>query len=129
MAPKLGLLGSNRWGKIYRCAEKGALDFAAELLKMQAKRQTYKRPQCEPDNAWQTAFENAFIHNETADQLSAIDATKKDLEKETPMDRLLCGDVGFGKTEVAITGCFQSCDESKTGLFPCSDHSPCPAAL
>lgn len=83
VAPKLGLLGSNRWGKIYRCAEKGALDFAAELLKMQAKRQTYKRPQCEPDNAWQTAFENAFIHNETADQLSAIDATKKTLKRNT----------------------------------------------
>lgn len=117
VAPKLGLLGSNRWGKIYRCAEKGALDFAAELLKMQAKRQTYKRPQCEPDNAWQTAFENAFIHNETADQLSAIDAIKKDLEKETPMDRLLCGDVGFGKTEVAIRAAFKAVMSQKQVCF------------
>lgn len=111
--PKLGLVGSNRWGKTRCSAEQGALDFAAELLQIQAKRQTYKRPNCQPDIHWQTEFENAFIHNETNDQLSAINAIKKDLEKDTPMDRLLCGDVGFGKTEVAIRAAFKAVMNNK----------------
>ena len=105
--PKLGTIGGSRWRKTWQEAEQGALDFAAELLRLQAQRQTKERLPCDEDNDWQYEFEQAFIYRETADQLRAIAEIKSDLERPTPMDRLLCGDVGFGKTEVALRAAFK----------------------
>jgi transcription-repair coupling factor (superfamily II helicase) len=117
--PKLGKLGTNQWEKVRQSTERGILDFAAELLSLQAKRSHLKGHQLGPDNQWQKDFENSFPHQETPDQLKAIEATKIDLEKGLPMDRLICGDVGFGKTEVAIRTAFKAVMEGYQVAFLC----------
>ncbi|WP_269527073.1 transcription-repair coupling factor [Coraliomargarita parva] len=101
-APKLGKIGGAAWEKTRRAAEVATLDFAAEMLNLHAKRSQGGGYAFPPDHAWQKAFEDAFPYQETPDQQHAIDAAKADMEKAEPMDRLICGDVGFGKTEVAI---------------------------
>jgi transcription-repair coupling factor (superfamily II helicase) len=106
--PKLGKIGSNRWDKVRGAAERATLDLAAELLAIQAKREAEPGSACPPDNAWQKEFEASFAFAETADQLRAIRETKADMERARPMDRLICGDVGFGKTEVAIRAAFKA---------------------
>ncbi|HVW20518.1 MAG TPA: transcription-repair coupling factor [Opitutaceae bacterium] len=106
--PQLGRIGTNRWEKTRRAAEAATLDLAAELLAIQAKREAQPGHALPPDNAWQKEFEASFPFSETADQLRAIAETKADLERPRPMDRLLCGDVGFGKTEVAIRAAFKA---------------------
>jgi len=106
--PKLGRIGSNRWEKTRQAAERATLDVAAQLLEVQAKRDTQPGFACPPDTVWQHEFEGAFPFTETPDQLKAIAATKADLERVRPMDRLICGDVGFGKTEVAIRAAFKA---------------------
>lgn len=106
--PTLGRIGSKNWEKTRRAAERGILDMAAELLALQAKREAREGFAFAPDNSWQREFENAFLFDETADQLQVIEETKQDMEKPEPMDRLLCGDVGFGKTEVAIRAVFKA---------------------
>ncbi|MCP5553987.1 MAG: transcription-repair coupling factor [Verrucomicrobiales bacterium] len=106
--PELGQLGGKRWAKTRREAEASIMDYAARMLQIQARRQTDTGLSHEPDNKWQWEFENAFIHKETPDQLRAIAETKRDMESPLPMDRLICGDVGFGKTEVAIRAAFKS---------------------
>ena len=100
--PKLGKIGGAAWDKTRSAAEVATLDYAAELLNLHAQRENAGGYAFPPDHLWQKTFEDAFPHQETADQLSAIDAAKQDMEKPLPMDRLICGDVGFGKTEVAI---------------------------
>jgi transcription-repair coupling factor (superfamily II helicase) len=105
--PKLGRIGTNRWEKTRQAAERATLDVAAQLLEVQARRDTQPGFACPPDTPWQHEFEGAFPFTETPDQQKAIDATKLDLEKTRPMDRLICGDVGFGKTEVAIRAAFK----------------------
>jgi len=107
-APTLSKLGDKRWGKIRRDAENSIMDYAARLLTIQAERQTHKGKAHKEDNRWQWEFENAFIYKETTDQLRAIEESKRDMESEQPMDRLICGDVGFGKTEVAIRATFKA---------------------
>ena len=111
--PKLGKVGTGRWEKIRRRAEEATLDFAARLLQNQASRDSMKGFACSPDGSWQRDFEAAFPYRETPDQLKAIVATKKDQEKPQPMDRLICGDVGFGKTEVAIRAAFKAVLDGK----------------
>ena len=111
--PKLGVLGGNRWKKTWQKAEQGALDFAAELLRLQADRQTKERPPCQMDTEWQEDFEASFAFRETDDQLRAINEVKEDLETDTPMDRLLFGDVGFGKTEIALRAAFKMATNHK----------------
>jgi transcription-repair coupling factor (superfamily II helicase) len=106
--PQLGRIGSGRWEKARRAAEHATLDLAAELLAVQAKREAQPGFACPPDNAWQKEFEASFPFVETRDQLRAIADTKEDMERTRPMDRLLCGDVGFGKTEVAIRAAFKA---------------------
>jgi len=113
MTPKLGKLGGNQWSKARAAAERATLDFAGELLRLQAERETHPGHACAPDHPWLRDFEDAFIHEETPDQLQAINDAKRDLEKALPMDRLLCGDVGFGKTEVAIRAAFKMALEGK----------------
>lgn len=107
-APKLSKLGSSRWSNTRDKAEKSILDYAAQLLKVQAERATQKAYAHEPDSKWQWEFENSFLYTETPDQLTAIEESKRDMEAPDPMDRLICGDVGFGKTEVAIRAAFKA---------------------
>lgn len=108
--PKLGKVGGNAWEKTRKAAEKATLDFAAELLTLQATRQTKPGVSSQPDEAlpWLREFERAFPFTETPDQAKAILDTKLDMERASPMDRLVCGDVGFGKTEVAIRAAFKA---------------------
>ncbi len=111
--PTLGKVGSSRWEKTRRRAEEATLDFAARLLQNQASRDSRKGFAFSPDGNWQREFEAAFPYRETPDQLKAIVATKKDQEKPHPMDRLICGDVGFGKTEVALRAAFKAVLDGK----------------
>lgn len=101
-SPKLGKIGAAAWDKTRAAAERATLDYAAEMLQLHARRSTAGGHAFPPDHPWQNDFEAAFPFQETRDQLSAIEATKTDMEKPEAMDRLICGDVGFGKTEVAI---------------------------
>lgn len=105
--PQLGRIGSGRWEKARQAAERATLDFAAELLQLQARREAQPGFAFPADNAWQKEFEASFPFVETPDQLKAIQASKTDMERTRPMDRLICGDVGFGKTEVAIRAAFK----------------------
>ena len=106
--PKLGRIGSNRWEKTRQSAERATLDMAADLLRIQASREAQPGIASEPDTEWQKEFEASFPFSETPDQLRAIADTKRDMERTRPMDRLICGDVGFGKTEVAIRAAFKA---------------------
>jgi transcription-repair coupling factor (superfamily II helicase) len=106
--PQLGRIGSGRWEKARQAAEHATLDLAAELLRIQAQREAQPGHAFAEDNGWQKEFEAAFPFTETRDQAKAIVAMKADMEQTRPMDRLVCGDVGFGKTEVAIRGAFKA---------------------
>jgi len=106
--PQLGRVGSGRWEKIRAAAERATLDLAAELLQIQAKREAQPGHAFAEDNTWQKEFEAAFPYTETPDQAKAIVEAKADMEKTRPMDRLVCGDVGFGKTEIAIRAAFKA---------------------
>lgn len=99
---KLNKIGTGAWEKTRKEAEMATLDYASELLSLHAKRSHHSGFSFPSDHPWQATFERAFPFAETPDQLSAIEATKADMEAEQPMDRLICGDVGFGKTEVAL---------------------------
>jgi transcription-repair coupling factor (superfamily II helicase) len=111
--PQLGKIGSDRWQKTRAQAERATVDLAAELLRIQAARDAQPGFSCPPDNDWQREFEGAFPFTETPDQLKAIQAAKADMERPRPMDRLVCGDVGFGKTEVAIRAAFKAVQAGK----------------
>jgi transcription-repair coupling factor (superfamily II helicase) len=111
--PPLNTLGGTRWAKAKEQTEKAVRDVAAELLRIQAVRETQAGHPCQPDTQWQREFESAFIYEETPDQLRAIAETKADQERAKPMDRLICGDVGFGKTEVAIRAAFKCVMDGK----------------
>jgi len=106
--PQLGRVGSGRWEKARQAAERSTLDLAAELLAIQARREAQPGHAFAEDTIWQKEFEAAFPFTETPDQLKAIMDAKADMERTRPMDRLLCGDVGFGKTEVAIRAAFKA---------------------
>ena len=106
--PALHALGGALWQKQKFSAERAIMDLAADLLEIQAARSTLEGRAFSPDTAWQREFEAAFIYDETPDQLTAIDEVKRDMESRRPMDRLICGDVGYGKTEVAIRAAFKA---------------------
>ncbi len=106
--PDLDILGGARWERARASAQKAIHDYAAQLLKMQAERETLDGHASSPDTSWQKEFEEAFLYDETPDQLKAIIESKRDMESTRPMDRLICGDVGFGKTEVAIRAIFKA---------------------
>lgn len=106
--PDLNKLGSVAWKNARKAAEKSILDYAAQLLRVQAERQHEPGFAHPADTKWMWEFERSFHYTETADQRRAIDETKLDLEAPRPMDRLICGDVGFGKTEVAIRAAFKA---------------------
>ncbi|KXU34184.1 transcription-repair coupling factor [Cephaloticoccus capnophilus] len=106
--PQLGKIGSGRWEKTRKAAERATIDLAAELLRIHAAREAQPGFACPADTDWQKEFEASFPYTETRDQLRAIEDTKADMERTRPMDRLICGDVGFGKTEVAIRAAFKA---------------------
>jgi len=106
--PDLSELGDARWQKAKAKASRGIYEYAARMLKIQAERENGAGHAFPTDSHWQQEFEKSFLFTETADQLRAIAETKSDMESERPMDRLICGDVGFGKTEVAIRAAFKA---------------------
>ncbi|MEO6740657.1 MAG: transcription-repair coupling factor [Chthoniobacteraceae bacterium] len=106
--PPLSKLGDAAWASAKKKAEKAAFDYAGKLLETHAARETQKGFTFPPDSKWGREFEASFLYKETPDQLTAIADTKADMETEQPMDRLICGDVGFGKTEVAIRAAFKA---------------------
>jgi transcription-repair coupling factor (superfamily II helicase) len=106
--PQLNTLGGTRWLKAKVQAEQAVRDLASELLQIQAARESQKGHSFPADTAWQREFEASFLYEETPDQMKAIVAAKADMESQKPMDRLICGDVGYGKTEVAIRAAFKS---------------------
>jgi transcription-repair coupling factor (superfamily II helicase) len=109
----LSHLGDGKWNATKRAAEKSIYDYAAKLLKVQATREAHPGIAFPPDGPWQQAFEETFPYRETADQVTAIAATKSDMETARPMDRLICGDVGFGKTEVAMRAAFKAAADGR----------------
>ena len=112
-APKINRLGSSDWGKTKSRVRRKAREIAQELVVLYAKRQAAKGHAFGPDTPWQRELEDSFPYEETPDQLRAIDEVKDDMETETPMDRLVCGDVGYGKTEIAVRAAFKVVAEGK----------------
>lgn len=106
--PQLHTLSGTRWTKAKAQAEQAVRDLASELLQIQAARESQQGHSFSPDTPWQREFEASFLYEETPDQMRAIVAAKADMESQRPMDRLICGDVGYGKTEVAIRAAFKS---------------------
>jgi transcription-repair coupling factor (superfamily II helicase) len=112
-APVLNRLGSDAWNKLKNKTKSRVKDIARELIRLYAERRAAKGLACSPDTYLQTELEASFIYEDTPDQLKATVDVKKDLEAEYPMDRLICGDVGFGKTEIAIRAAFKVVSESR----------------
>jgi len=112
-APSLNRLGSNAWNKLKEKTKKKVKDIAKELIKLYAERKSSTGHQFPPDTYLQHELEASFIYEDTPDQLKSTHDVKKDMEAQYPMDRLVCGDVGFGKTEVAIRAAFKAIAESK----------------
>ena len=117
--PDLNKLGNATWQKNRKQAEKSILDYAARLLRIQAEREHEKGHAHPPDTRWMFEFEQSFHYTETPDQKQAIIDTKHDLESPNSMDRLICGDVGFGKTEVAIRAAFKAITGGKQAALLC----------
>jgi len=111
--PPLSALGGKKWQKQKESVREAVKDLAAELLRVQAARHTQSGIRYPPDTPWQREFEAEFPYDETEDQLAAIQATKRDMSEDQPMDRLICGDVGFGKTEVAVRAAFKAAEYGK----------------
>ena len=107
-SPSLNTLGGKRWAKAKARAERAVHDLAAEMLSIQAERESQVGHAFGADTTWQREFEAAFLYEETPDQDATISAAKADMESDQPMDRLVCGDVGFGKTEVAVRAAFKA---------------------
>ncbi len=115
--PPLDTMGGSRWERAKISAQKAVMDYAAQLLSVQAERDALPGHAYPPDTDWQREFEEAFVYEETEDQERSILETKRDMESKRPMDRLICGDVGFGKTEVAIRAVFKAVQEGKQAAF------------
>jgi transcription-repair coupling factor (superfamily II helicase) len=115
--PSLSALGGKRWQNMKARARRAAGALAGELLNLYAERRTRRGHAFSPDGEWQVAMETAFPYRETADQLEAIEAVKGDMEAERPMDRLVCGDVGFGKTEVALRAAVKAASDGKQTMM------------
>ena len=111
--PKMNKLGSDVWNRLKEKTKKQIVDIAEDLIKLYAERKAQKGFAHSPDNYMQTELEASFIYEDTPDQAKASADVKADMEKDSPMDRLVCGDVGFGKTEIAIRAAFKTVCDSK----------------
>ena len=111
--PSLDRLGGADWAKRKGRARRAVREIAAELIKLYAARQATRGHAFSPDTTWQRELEDAFAFVETPDQLGAIDDVKRDMEQIVPMDRLICGDVGYGKTEIAVRAAFKAVQDGK----------------
>ena len=116
-APSLDVLGSKSWENRKNKVKKSVEDIAEKLIELYSKRKIGKGFAFQKDDEWQLAFEAAFPYEETQDQLTCIEEVKKDMQKALPMDRLICGDVGFGKTEVAMRAAFKAAMGGKQVVF------------
>lgn len=116
---QLHKLGGATWERAKKRARKAIMAVAQELLTLYASRELLPGFAFAPDNHYQSELENAFIHEETRDQIAAVEAVKRDMEQSRPMDRLVCGDVGFGKTEVAMRGAFKAVQNGKQVAVLC----------
>ncbi|SDB24839.1 transcription-repair coupling factor [Eubacterium oxidoreducens] len=114
---KLSKLGGQEWIRTKQKVQSAVLDIAQELVDLYAIRQKEQGYAFGPDTVWQTEFEERFPFEETADQIAAIEDTKRDMESKKIMDRLICGDVGYGKTEIAIRAAFKAVQEHKQVIF------------
>ena len=112
-APKLNKLGTQEWNKTKSKVRGAVKNIAKELVELYAVRQEKEGYVCGPDTVWQREFEEMFPYEETEDQLSAIEDAKRDMESTRIMDRIICGDVGYGKTEVALRAAFKEVQESR----------------
>ena len=115
--PKLNKLGGAEWNKTKTRVRGAVQEIAKDLVKLYAARQEKAGFQYGPDTVWQREFEELFPYDETDDQMDAIDAVKKDMESRRIMDRLICGDVGYGKTEVALRAAFKAVQDSKQVVY------------
>lgn len=111
--PPLSKLGGTRWAKTKERVEESIGDLAAELLRIQSMRESQPGIAYPNDTVWQREFEGSFIYTETEDQLTVLSEIKRDMLREQPMDRLLCGDVGYGKTELAVRAAFKAVEYGK----------------
>jgi transcription-repair coupling factor (superfamily II helicase) len=111
--PPLSKLGGSRWDQVKSRARRAAQELAGELLNLYAERKRREGHAFPPDTDWQREFEDAFAYSETPDQRDAIEFVKADMETARPMDRLICGDVGYGKTEVALRAAFKAAQDGK----------------
>lgn len=116
---KLNRLGGQEWNKTKAKVKASTDELAKKLIKLYAERENAKGFAFSPDTPWQKDFEDTFPYQETEDQLRSIEEVKEDMEKQRPMDRLLCGDVGFGKTEVALRAAFKAINDSKQVAYLC----------
>lgn len=116
--PKMNKLGSDVWAKLKDKTKRQVKDIATDLIKLYAQRKSLEGFAHSPDNYMQTELEASFIYEDTPDQAKASEDVKRDMEKPSPMDRLVCGDVGFGKTEIAIRAAFKSvCDGKQAAVL------------
>ena len=111
--PTLDKMGGADWAKRKGRARKAVREIAAELIKLYAARQATRGHAFSPDTTWQRELEDAFNFVETPDQLAAVEEVKRDMEQIMPMDRLICGDVGYGKTEIAVRAAFKAVQDGK----------------
>ena len=111
--PRLSRLGTGDWVKTTSRVKRAVRDMAGELVRLYSVRMSVPGHAFGPDTPWQAEMEDAFPHEETRDQVSAIDEVKRDMERDRPMDRLICGDVGYGKTEIAVRAAFKAVMDGK----------------
>ena len=116
---RVSKLGGKEWTKTKQRVKKSTDDMAKRLVKLYAQRENSKGYAFSRDTVWQRDFEDEFVYSETEDQLRSIEEVKADMESDKPMDRLLCGDVGYGKTEVALRAAFKAVTDSKQVAYLC----------
>jgi len=126
--PKLYKLGVKS-GSRQKAGKKGDTEAGWDLLSLQAMRMSVPGFKFSPDTEWQKKFEETFPYEETPDQIKTAQEVKQDMESAKPMDRLLCGDVGYGKTEVAMRAAFKSTMDNKQVAYLVTHHYPCGTAL